>query len=68
MEEREEEKHPSAAPRMCPNWGLDLQPRHVLQQGIELANLLLCRTKTNQLGHTGQDYFSVCSKLTALGY
>ena len=35
--EKEQEKHLLAASRMCPDWGLNPQPRHLPWPGIELA-------------------------------
>ena len=46
------EKHQLVASPMCPNWGLNLLPRHMPRPGIYLATtrdlLLLCGVMPNQ--------------------
>ena len=49
--EIEREKHQSVASCMCPDWGLNAQPRHVPQLRMEPS---LCWRTPSQLSHTRQ--------------
>ena len=50
------EKHWSVASCMCPDWGLNLQPRYVPWAGIEPVTFWCMGQHSNQLRHLARAY------------
>ena len=55
------EKHRSVASPISPDWGPNLQPRHIPWPGIKPVTFWFTGRCSNQLSHTGQGYLGFLS-------